>query len=125
MTDSNKKVLIADDNEASFAYLEILLRRMGFISLHVKNGVELLKRIKYEKPDIIFLDIGMRTMDGLTALKAVKEDNQTTHIPVIMISGDDSKETIANCRRLGCVGYLVKPISSDKLLEVLELKGWR
>ena len=123
MSDSNKKVLIADDNEVSFAYLEVTLRRMGFTSIYVKNGVELLKRIKYEKPDIILLDIGMQTMDGLTALKAVKEDNQTSHIPVIMVSGDDSKETIAKCRSLGSAGYLVKPVSSDKLREALELKG--
>ena len=123
MSDSNKKVLIADDNEVSFAYLEVTLRRMGFTSIHVKNGVELLKRIKYEKPDIILLDIGMQTMDGLTALKAIKEDNQTSHIPVIMVSGDDSRETMAKCRSLGSIGYLVKPVSADKLREALELEG--
>jgi CheY-like chemotaxis protein len=125
MSDSNKKVLIADDNEVSFAYLEVLLKRMGFISIHVKNGVELLKVIKHEKPDFILLDIGMGTMDGLTALEAVKKDNKTSYIPVIMVSGDDSRETIAKCRRLGCIGYLIKPVSSDKLQEALELKDWR
>jgi CheY-like chemotaxis protein len=122
MSDSNKKVLIADDNEVSFAYLEVLLKRMGFISIHVKNGLELLKLIKHEKPNFILLDIGMGTMDGLTALKAVKEDKQISDIPVIMVSGDDSKETIAKCRRLGCVGYLIKPVNADKLHEALELK---
>jgi len=125
MSDSNKKVLIADDNEVSFAYLEVLLKRMGFISIHVKNGLELLKLIKYEKPDFILLDIGMGTMDGLTALKAVKKDKQISDIPVIMVSGDDSKETIAKCRKLGCVGYLIKPVNADKLHEALELKDWR
>lgn len=121
MSDSNKKVLIADDNQVSFAYLEVLLKRIGFISIHVTNGVELLKRIKYEKPDFILLDIGMGTMDGLTALKAIKEDNQTSHIPVIMVSGDNSRETIKKCTRLGCVGYLAKPVNADKLREALEM----
>ena len=122
MSDSTKKVLIADDNQVSFAYLEVLLKRMGFISIHVTNGVELLKRIKYEKPAIILLDIGMGTMDGLTALKAIKKDSQTSHIPVIMVSGDDSKETIKKCMRLGCDGYLSKPVNADKLREALEIK---
>jgi CheY-like chemotaxis protein len=121
MSDSNKKVLIADDNQVSFAYLEVLLKRMGFISIHVTNGVELLKRIKYEKPAIILLDIGMGTMDGLTALKAIKKDSQTSNIPVIMVSGDDSKETIKKCMRLGCVGYLAKPVNADKLSKALEI----
>lgn len=121
MSDSNKKVLIADDNQVSFAYLEVLLKRMGFISIHVTNGVELLKRIKYEKPAIILLDIGMGTMDGLTALKAIKKDSQTSNIPIIMVSGDDSKETVKKCMRLGCIGYLAKPVSADKLREALEI----
>jgi len=121
MSDPTKKVLIADDNQVSFAYLEVLLKRMGIASIHAKNGLEVLKLIKNELPDIILLDIGMETMDGITVLEVVKKDNQTSHIPVIMVSGDDSKETIKKCMRLGCVGYLAKPVNADKLREALEI----
>jgi CheY-like chemotaxis protein len=121
MSDSNKKVLIADDNQVSFAYLEVLLKRMGIASIHAKNGLELLRLIKVEHPDIILLDIGMETMDGITVLEAVKKDTRTSHIPIIMVSGDDSKETINKCMRLGCVGYLAKPVNADKLREALEM----
>ena len=121
MSDSNKKVLIADDNQVSFAYLEVLLKRMGIASIHAKNGLEVLKLIKDEKPDIILLDIGMETMDGITVLEAVKKDTRTSHIPIIMVSGDDSKETIKKCMSLGSVGYLAKPVNADKLREALEI----
>jgi CheY-like chemotaxis protein len=124
MSDPNKKVLIADDNQVSFAYLEVLLKRMGIASIHAKNGLEVLRLIKVEHPDIILLDIGMETMDGITVLEAVKKDNLTSHIPVIMVSGDDSKETIKKCMRLGCAGYLAKPVSADKLREALETINW-
>jgi len=123
MSDSNKKVLIADDNQVFFAYLEVLLKRMGIVSIHAKNGLKVLKLIENEKPDVIFLDIGMETMDGITILEAVKKDKQTSHIPVIMVSGDDSKETIKKCMRLGCDGYLAKPVNADKLREALEMKN--
>ncbi len=121
MSDSNKKVLIADDNQVSFAYLEVLLKRMGIASIRAKNGLEVLKLIKNEHPDIILLDIGMETMDGITVLEAVKKDTRTSHIPVIMVSGDDSKETINKCKRLGCVWYLAKPVNADKLSEALKM----
>lgn len=123
MPNSNKTVLIADDNQVSFAYLEVLFKRMGIASIHAKNGLEVLKLIKKQKPDIILLDIGMETMDGITVLEAVKKDKQTSHIPVIMVSGDDSKETIKKCMRLGCDGYLAKPVNADKLREALEMKN--
>ncbi len=70
---------------------------------------------------MILLDIGMETMDGITVLEAVKKDTQTSHIPVIMVSGDNSRETIKKCTRLGCVGYLAKPVNADKLREALEM----
>lgn len=121
MSDPKKKVLIADDNQVSYAYLEVLLKRMGIASIHAKNGLQVLKLIKDENPDIILLDIGMETMDGIAVLEAVKKDTQTSHIPVIMVSGDNSKETIKKCTSLGCVGYLEKPVNADNLREALAM----
>ncbi|MEW6066936.1 MAG: response regulator [Nitrospirota bacterium] len=116
----NKKILVADDNQTFLMYMGILLKRLGFTIIVAESGLEVLKLLKLIEPDIVMLDIRMGTMDGIEVLKSIKEDKQTSHIPVIMASVDANREMIEKCRELGCAAYLSKPIKLDKLYEALE-----
>jgi CheY-like chemotaxis protein len=121
MTDPKKnKILVADDNEISATYLEILLKKMGFNSIRVGNGLDVLRLLKFERPDEILLDIGMEPIDGILVLKHINKEANLSSIPVIMVSGDDSAETIDKCRKNGSAGYLKKPVTIAELHKLLE-----
>ena len=114
------KILIADDDEISATYLGIFLKKMGFISIRADNGLNVLKLLKSERPDAVLLDIGMEPMDGIAVLKHIKKDENLSSIPVVMVSGDESAETIEKCRKSGSAGYLKKPVTIAQLHKALE-----
>jgi two-component system cell cycle response regulator DivK len=115
-----KTVYITDDSQAYLTYLGSIMNRMGFIIKLAKDGLALLKMVKIQKPDLIMLDINMSQVDGVKALKFLKEDPNTSNIPVIMITSDSSKETVARCKELGCESYLVKPVHVNDLHAALQ-----
>ena len=115
-----KKILLVDDSHTFLMYAGLLLKRLGFTVIPAEDGVELLALLKLRNPDLVMMDVEMPLMDGLKALKFIKGDKATAHIPVVIVSADSSSDTIEESRRLGCAGYLLKPIKIDKLHEVLQ-----
>jgi CheY-like chemotaxis protein len=121
MTDPKKnKILVADDDEISATYLGIYLKKMGFLPISAGNGLDVLKLLKLERPDAVLLDIGMEPMDGIVLLKHIKEDEKFSSVPVIMVSGDESTETIEKCKKIGSAGYLKKPVTIAQLHKAIE-----
>jgi CheY-like chemotaxis protein len=120
MTLRKKTVLIADDSETFVMYFSLLLKRLGFDVIPAENGLEAIKLIKVTEPNLVMLDIRMPVMDGVTALRLLKGDKRTTEIPVIMVTTDARDKTIEECRRLGCSGYITKPVNISKIHEVLQ-----
>lgn len=115
-----KKILIADDSRSFLMYIGLILKRLRFTVIPAQNGVEVLKFSKLSEPDLIILDVHMETMDGLTVLKYLKEDSQTSRIPVIIISTDATEGTMRKCKEAGCLAYLSKPVKIDKLHEAIQ-----
>lgn len=115
-----KKILFGDDNSSSLMYLSLLLKRMGFHVVSVKNGLDALNQLEAIDPDLIMLDIDMPDLDGTKVLSTLKINEKTRDIPVVMISTDANQETIEKCKALGCAGYLVKPIQVEKLYATIE-----
>jgi two-component system cell cycle response regulator DivK len=120
MTLRKKTVLLADDSETFVMYFSLLLKRLGFDVIPAENGLEALKLIKVTEPNLVMLDIKMPVMDGITALRILKADKRTTEIPVIMVTTDARTETIEECKRLGCSGYITKPVHIIKIHDVLQ-----
>ena len=114
------KILLADDNNIFLMYAGILIRRMGFKVIPAKGGADLLNLIKLSAPDVVMLDVQLSKMDGITVLSLMKEDEDISDIPVIMVSNDPRSETIEKCRSLGCSAYLLKPVKIEELYGALE-----
>jgi CheY-like chemotaxis protein/Tfp pilus assembly protein PilZ len=114
-----KNILLADDNKTFLMYIGLLLKRLGFQLLTAKNGLDALRLLKSNSADLVLLDVHMDTLDGITALRHIKSDDKTAHLPVIMISTDMSPETIKTCTDLGCLDYLQKPIKVDLLHDAI------
>lgn len=120
MTESAKKVIIADDHASSVMYLAVLMRRMGFQVVPAKNGEEVLKLMKISPPDLVMLDYTMPVMDGLSALKLIKSDDQMKEIPVIMMTAHSHCGGVEDFMKAGAVGYITKPVNIKELHALLQ-----
>ncbi|MBZ5521518.1 MAG: sigma-54 dependent transcriptional regulator [Acidobacteriia bacterium] len=107
-------LLIIDDDANTLASLARAFRLAGHEASVCDNPVRALEMAKSEKFDLIFSDVVMPGMDGLTLLEHIKAAGVTT--PVVMMSGQAHIEMAVKATRLGAVDFLEKPLSTDKLL---------
>ena len=116
---SQNVVLVAEDDDISYALIEILLSKQGNKVLRAYNGKQALQLFK-ENPNIslILMDLKMPIMDGYEATREIRKTN--TEVPIIAqtayaLAGDDKKALAA-----GCNDYVSKPIKRDNLMEKVE-----
>lgn len=114
-----KKIVLVDDSQSFLMYVGLLLKRMNYKIFPAGNGMECLKVMKLTDPDAVLLDLHMSPLDGLKILQHIKDDRQTSSIPVIMVSHDASSESVTKCMDLGAYDYLTKPLKIERLHNVL------
>ena len=116
------KVLVAEDNPNNQLLIKIILQKLGLDVTIVENGQLAVESYEKEDFDLIFLDINMPVMDGLTALKIIREQEQKTgkHIPIIALTANSISGDRERYLDEGMDNYLSKPFDKDKLIAVLE-----
>ena len=107
-------ILIIDDESAICAALSGILEDEGFQSLTAASAEEGLALLVRQDIDLILLDIWLPGMDGIEALKRIRQEH--SDIPVIMISGHGSIETAVQTTRIGAFDFIEKPLSYDKVV---------
>ncbi|MFC1595122.1 PleD family two-component system response regulator [Patescibacteria group bacterium] len=107
-----KKILIIDDEETIIKAYSDHLTLEGYDISVAYDGQEGLEKVKEVSPDLILLDILMPVMDGITALKKLKEDPKTKDIPVMILTNSSSQERIVEATELGSIIYFVKANAS-------------
>ena len=103
-----KKILVVDDNRLSLEFARSNLEQAGYEVTTAGDGNEGLEKLQKEKPDLVILDLVLPGLDGFGFLNICKKDSATRHIPVIVLTGRDSKEDMDEVRRLGALDCLVK-----------------
>ena len=106
------KILIVDDDENNRMVLADALGGGQYTILEAVNGNDALKVVEKEMPDLILLDVLMAGMDGITTLRKLKEQVQTRHIPVIMITVLNLDTQISICLDEGAIDHIPKPFSN-------------
>ncbi|MEK6571366.1 MAG: sigma-54 dependent transcriptional regulator [Bacteroidota bacterium] len=114
-TDPVKILIVDDDDKIVFAFREVL-KKEGYKSIMARNGEEGLEKVSAMSPDVVFMDITMPKLDGLDALRRIKEQNP--FIPVIIITGYGTMQTAIKAMQLGAFEYLTKPLDVGKIREV-------
>jgi DNA-binding response OmpR family regulator len=109
MTSTGCTVLVVDDDKMNRIMLAKLLEHEGYEAKTVVNGREALAAIEEEPFDAVLLDILMPEIDGFEVLQKIKYDSRLWHIPVIMISAVEERESIVRCLQIGADDYVVKP----------------
>lgn len=113
-----KKILIIDDEESILDAVSLILEDAGFKTDMISKGEETYQRVDEIKPDLILLDVLLSGNDGRSICKRLKKDEETKHIPIIIISAHPSIErTIKDC---GADYFLAKPFEAAELLSAVQ-----
>lgn len=111
-----QQVLVVDDEPYMHVLLNHHLLRAGLQMLKASNGREAIEAATRNHPAVIVMDVMMDEMDGLTALKQLKQDAVTRDIPVIMITANALHVTREEAENSGAALFLTKPFSPTHLL---------
>ena len=118
--ETKMKILIVDDEQDILDFLSYNLKQANFSVITSNNGIDALKKIKSENPDIVILDIMMPRMDGIDVCQEIR-DSGNNNIIIVILSARNENYTKIAAYRAGCNDFISKPIN-PKLL-VNKIKG--
>jgi CheY-like chemotaxis protein len=112
-----KKILLVDDSRTSIFLERMLLRDGPYDLIEANDGVQAVEKAKAEHPDLILMDMMMPRMDGLEALRSIRNGEETRTIPVIMVTTRSESDRVETAYEIGCSDYVTKPIEQGELLK--------
>jgi DNA-binding NarL/FixJ family response regulator len=110
------RILVVDDEPLNVDYLEQELESHGFVTEAATNGVEALARIAAAPPDLVLLDVMMPELDGIAALRILKNDPDTNLIPVVLMTALNAVDDRVRGIEAGADDFLSKPVDDRELL---------
>jgi DNA-binding response OmpR family regulator len=110
------RVLLADDNADMRGYVERLLREAGLTVQTVADGSAALEAVRATPPDLVLSDVMMPGLDGFALLSALRAEQATRDLPVILLSARAGEEARVEALQAGADDYLVKPFSARELV---------
>ncbi len=114
-----KKILIVDDNEDLIKIVQMSFKD-SYETPSAKNGEEAVGLVVMEVPDLILMDLMMYEMNGLEAIRLIRQNPKTRSIPIIAITAGLSDTIEDECIRIGCDDYLAKPFTYEQLVSRIE-----
>lgn len=116
---ARKRALVVDDSATARVILKRMLERLGLAVDTAVSAEDAFEQLKTSHPDVIFMDHLMPGMDGLEALRVIKDDPATAMIPIMMYTSKGGSVYVSEARALGAVGVLSKEVKPVELLKVL------
>jgi signal transduction histidine kinase/CheY-like chemotaxis protein len=115
------RILVAEDNAVNQAVIMRMLQKMGHAPVLAQNGKEALSLASMKSFDLVFMDVQMPEMDGLTATGAIREreKNSGTHLPIFAMTAHAMKGDRERCLESGMDGYITKPVRFSDIEQTL------
>jgi CheY-like chemotaxis protein len=113
----NKTILVVEDDDMSFIYLNHLFNLTKCKLLRARSGAEALEKYNSGKPDIIVMDIYLPDMQGTEVTRKIRLTD--SKIPIIAQTAGKSGEEQDKALKAGCSDILIKPFSMEKMFEVI------
>ncbi len=114
------RVLYIEDEKAVQISVSKMLQILGYKVACADNGQQGFEKAKSWRPHIILMDMRMPVMDGLETTRRLRQEAQTAHIPIFILSAYTDIKTKTSCQQAGANGLLAKPVSIEKINTVIE-----
>ncbi len=116
------KMMIVDDSKESHLLMkDFLLAHNHNVVAEASDGIEAISKYYSEKPELIFLDLAIHTLDGLSVLKKIQFQDPCSKF--IVIISNDNIEIFEKCIRLGVVAFLIKPFNLNDVLSTISFSN--
>ena len=115
MPDSSRTVLVVDDDPVMLAFLD---RAVGaeYAVASVSDGAAALDRVRAGGVDLVVADLKMPGLDGFAFTEALRADERTARLPLLILSGSDTSADRIRCLRLGADDFVAKPFNPEELM---------
>jgi two-component system chemotaxis response regulator CheY len=115
------KVLVVDDFATMRRIIKNALKEIGFKNIReAEDGKNALNLMKKENIGLVLSDWNMPNMNGLDLLKSVRDDENLTDTPFIMVTAEGQKDNIIEAVKFGVNNYIMKPFTADTIREKIE-----
>ena len=114
VTNSLARILVAEDETSLNDLLQDALRMNGYETISAKHGLEALRLIREQKPDLVILDINMPQLDGFGVIENLRNENN--NVPVIVLTARDQRDDKSIGFGLGADDFVTKPFGLEELL---------
>jgi CheY-like chemotaxis protein len=113
------RVLVVDDDDVIRQLITVNLELEGFDVVTAVDGQDALEKVKDAQPRVITLDVMMPRLDGWEAAARLRNDPDTAHIKVILLSARAQEADLQRGERIGVDAYLTKPFDPDELIDLV------
>ncbi|MEH2128970.1 PAS domain S-box protein [Nostoc sp.] len=113
-------ILLAEDNQPNIDTMSAYLESRGYHLILANNGQQAIDFMRVERPDLIVMDIQMPGMDGLEAIRRIRNEPQFVHIPIIALTALAMPGDRETCLAVGANEYLTKPIKLKQLVTTIQ-----
>jgi len=113
---ADEEILVVEDNEKNMKLMRVVLQSSGYRTLEASTGREAVELAAEHGPALVLMDIRLADMDGVEALKLLREDSHTAAIPVLALTAQAMKGDRERFIKAGFDGYLAKPVDIDELI---------
>ena len=117
---NKRRILIVEDNMDNYELVRFILERAGYDVFLAVNGRDGVDAARFQKPDLILMDLGLPEMDGWLAAEKLKADAATKSIPLFALTAHTLPGERKRAMMAGCDGYVSKPIHVDTFLNMIE-----
>lgn len=116
-----RTILIVDDSESIREFLTFTLATGGFNVIAGVNGVDGLKLLEENEDmiELVITDLHMPEMDGIELIREIRKLEKYKHLPILFLTTESGVEQKMSAKRAGATGWIVKPVSPDKILSIL------
>ena len=113
-------VLLVEDFDDTRLFMRLELEEQGFIVFEAENGQVAVETAAREKPDVILMDLTLPLMDGFTATKLIRQNDQLKDVPIIAITAHKEDDFRSDAKASGFDAYVTKPIDVTWLKELID-----
>lgn len=119
VTEPLGRVLVVDDDEVIRRLIAVNLQLEGFEVVTAVDGQDCLDKVRDVRPDVITLDVMMPRLDGWVTAVRLREDDETRHIRVVMITARAQDHDVQRGHEIGVDAYVTKPFDPNRLIQTV------